>query len=204
MDPNPPEIVVLSNPAAEPRVLNEENQTLKNSHCSLPLPNSGKQRKAPSVFISKGHTVGAVSERFDYCLDGDYNATGLPAVERDNISDNDGNKSDWSDDSSISGTSSLSGVSKASATKSRAFKKLVATIGFLKKWAARTETIDTKNEFLKKFKMSEPTPQKEVVEKQKGEKDHQVIVRIRRRLWKKTAFFNPAGNVLYWYKQAVS
>ena len=205
MDPNPPEIVVLSNPATDPLLsLKEENQTTSKSTCSsLPVP---KQRKAPSIFYAKYPAVGG---QHDVCIESDFSGnTGLPAEQRDNISIADSSKSDCSDESSISGASTLSDVSNASATQSkalsgdasntsasdsRAFKKLVQTISFLKKWAARTETMDAKNEFLKKFKKPEDSTED-------TEKDHQVIVRIRRRLWKKTTFFNPTGNALYWYK----
>ena len=200
MDPKPPEIVVLSNFVAE-RLQPVPSRRNVNNPSALPVPGSEKISKAPAVFVV-GNSNNSEKEK---CVLDDFvskfpSATGLPAVSRETYSD-DESKSDWSDDSSIISNNPPSVIlNNDQPSSSRAFTKLVTTINFLKKWAARTETNDTKIEFLKKFKMSEaaaaiPEPDEPV----DSNHNNLIIVRIRRKLCKKPSFLNPAGSVLYWY-----
>ena len=190
MDPRPPEIVVLSNPVNKPLETWMGKQMSNNS--SLPVPSSVKQRKAPPIFVVQNSSY---TDQYEYCIDDDYllrssSTSGLPAISIENNSDDD-SKSDWSNESIVS------------LSTSTAFTKLVATINFLKKWASRTETVDSKNEFLKKFKMSSGR-EENTENPEDNRRNSHVVVRIRRKLWKKTSFFNPAGNVLYWYAYFLS
>lgn len=179
MDPNPPQIVVLPNATDEAWPA----EKLVSEIGTLRPPDMIKPRRAPSVFVSQNpvHKSPDSSSHFP------TNLSDLPEIPAIYI---DGSTAEPAARASVTSPS-------IEPPTSNTFSRLVTTIHFLKKWAGRAEkSSDTKNDFLKKFKMSDSgmveTP------KDTDEKKNNVQVRIRRKLWRKNYFFNPTGSVLYW------